>query len=793
MKAIEKPLHATADVLMKAAGIALLAALAVDAQGQRNVTWVGGGGAWEDNNNWIDDDGVPGALQPFSPDAVFIPAGTPVITFLEDFNTLDVDAGAGIANNGVMGVHNGVVNDGTITVADDGQFGIDAGALAGAGQVVLADSIGTNAAISFAPSPNPGSVTHAATHTIRGEGTIQGNYVNNGLIRAEETSGDSTATLAILGTIANNGVIRSSATGGILMQPVTLTMGATGQLIADGQPIVLGTGTIIGGSIDAINGAKLVRRDAGGTAWFSGVTINGDFDVLVTNAGIGGFGAGITNNGTITLDNLGVANGQFHMDAGSTLDGTGQLVLNRQNDNVHVTGSFTHGANHTIRGAGRIRANIVNNGSILAEPKTGGGLLRIVGNAITNNNLLQANDGATMRVEGTIVTQGAAGRIRAADGGRVELQGFATVNGGKLQTAGTGVIVDANASVLSNVTNEGEFHVLAGSTTRVNTTLVNNGTITVNPSGVAIATAIEFTNDAVLSGTGTIVLNQTFNNARITSAQSNQDITQAAGHTIRGPGRISSGFFGDGRFINHGRLEGASAAQPLLIQAQLSGSGALKDVQLGGDAFGISHTLADAGTTAIVPVEGSYNFLGFNRMLVDLAGTSPGAGYDQLNSTGPITLSNVATRLEVSLAGGFVPAPGDTFSVVTTTDTLTGTFGAVILPGHVPNFSIAWKPALYTSNSLILEVLSVTEFAGDYNADGKVDAGDYTVWRDTLGSTTNLAADGSGNGVIDSADHGVWAANYGATAPATALAVPEPAALLTHALLLLLLPTRRGP
>ena len=121
--------------------------------------------------------------------------------------------------------------------------------------------------------------------------------------------------------------------------------------------------TIIGGSIDAINGAKFVRRpDSGGSTVFSGVTINGDFDVLVTNAGIAGIGTGITNNGTLTLDNLGVANGEFYMDPGSTLDGTGQVVLNRANDSTHISGSFTHGASHTIRGVGRIHANIVNNG-----------------------------------------------------------------------------------------------------------------------------------------------------------------------------------------------------------------------------------------------------------------------------------------------------------------------------------------------------------------------------------------------------------------------------------------------
>lgn len=65
--------------------------------------------------------------------------------------------------------------------------------------------------------------------------------------------------------------------------------------------------------------------------------------------------------------------------------------------------------------------------------------------------------------------------------------------------------------------------------------------------------------------------------------------------------------------------------------------------------------------------------------------------------------------------------------------------------------------------------------AGDYNLDGVVDAADYTVYRDTLGSTTELAADGDASGAIDAADYTVWAGHYG-DGGSPGVAIPEPGA-----------------
>ena len=53
--------------------------------------------------------------------------------------------------------------------------------------------------------------------------------------------------------------------------------------------------------------------------------------------------------------------------------------------------------------------------------------------------------------------------------------------------------------------------------------------------------------------------------------------------------------------------------------------------------------------------------------------------------------------------------------------------------------------------------------SGDYNRNGVVDAADYTVWRDTLGSEVDVytVADGDGSAEVDAPDYDVWTAHFG--------------------------------
>ena len=80
-----------------------------------------------------------------------------------------------------------------------------------------------------------------------------------------------------------------------------------------------------------------------------------------------------------------------------------------------------------------------------------------------------------------------------------------------------------------------------------------------------------------------------------------------------------------------------------------------------------------------------------------------------------------------------------------------------ILQSSMRNDNVAYIPVGGTGFPKLIPAPLV----GDYNRDGKVDAADYTVWRDTLGSNTFMAADGNGNGTIDASDLTKWKTDLG--------------------------------
>ena len=119
------------------------------------------------------------------------------------------------------------------------------------------------------------------------------------------------------------------------------------------------------------------------------------------------------------------------------------------------------------------------------------------------------------------------------------------------------------------------------------------------------------------------------------------------------------------------------------------------------------------------------------------------------------------------LGNGYQPEPGSQF-LVATASTMVDT-GFALTGLNAGNFEIQ-----ISGTTLVLEATG-GGLAGDYNKNGVVDAADYVIWQDTLGSTVDLRGDGDGNGVVTQADYLFWKVRFGnSTAGAATTAVPEP-------------------
>ena len=184
----------------------------------------------------------------------------------------------------------------------------------------------------------------------------------------------------------------------------------------------------------------------------------------------------------------------------------------------------------------------------------------------------------------------------------------------------------------------------------------------------------------------------------------------------------------------------------------------------------LTNPLGIVGET--LTVEGDLTLDAGAALRLDLA--EPGT-HDRLVVTG---MARVAGVLEVGLEAGFALSEGDTFDLFDFGTTI-GSFDLFDLPAL--GSGLRWDVSqLALDGSLAI----AAGLDGDFNADGAVDAADYTWWRDKLGAVEDdvlLAGNGSEDGIVNEADYLLWKANFGQIiggAGSNAASVPEPRAYM---------------
>lgn len=289
------------------------------------------------------------------------------------------------------------------------------------------------------------------------------------------------------------------------------------------------------------------------------------------------------------------------------------------------------------------------------------------------------------------------------------------------------------------------------------TTITSPQTIYTN--SIVSVNGLEFNNTTtvVIGGSGTVELK-----ANTASGTINPTINVLGGtHQLQAPVRIAddttvtvaaSASIDFNNTVNlNGKALSISGAGVTNLNVGVTGGGTITN----------SGSLGTAGTTPIAA-----NLTSTGKLLFDLGPTNT----DFFNITGSATLSGI---LDVTLESGFTPV--GPYTLLTASGGLNAA-GLTLDPSDTGTFHIG-----IVGNSIVLS-LGGSGVNGDYNGNGVVDAADYVVWRNNVGTTNHLPNDAIG-GTIGIAQYNLWRSRFGATSGSgngavAAAAVPEPAMLV---------------
>jgi len=532
------------------------------------------------------------------------------------------------------------------------------------------------------------------------------------LTNAETIQGAGNIGNGLMGLV-NSGTINANASGNMLINVSNLNFNNTGTIEATGATLTIegpagsvnfftndnqSTATLTGGTYIA-NGANIewnagtngittlaanVTEEGGGQPYntCSGCTTNMLAGLTsITSTGsltIGGTAftdaGNFSNAGSLTIlggESFKVAT-LSQISGGSLTSGT--YVLDA---NLSLTGATqtitTNAANLTLAGGTIENANST---SALASLATNTGTLTIGGSstAVSTTATSFSNTGTLTINSGDSFT---APKLTQISG--TTLSGGTFVLAGNLDLTTAGISVATNSSTLTlegGTINSNGVNALSGLTSSTKSlTLADSANLTTASTG-------NFTN------TGTVTINS---GSTLTVGGTSHSYKQTAGTTTI-DGTLSGGTTGSASFTG----------------GKIFGAGTLKANTTVGNASGTAVTLnvGDSGKAGLLAITGTYTQLATGVMNVSIGGLTTGT-YSELTVSGTTTLGGTLT---VAIVNGLVLTAsniGDTFTVLSSTGTLSGNFTNSTVTVGSDEFSVA-----KVGNTVVLTLTSVTAAKG---------------------------------------------------------------------------------
>lgn len=407
-----------------------------------------------------------------------------------------------------------------------------------------------------------------------------------------------------------------------------------------------------------------IRKSAGaGTSnWNIDLENNGLFDI---------------QSGNVTLTGLGSANGEFRIDAGSTLT---------------LATSFGFEFRQGIQFTGDGEAVLVDTGSsagVIVNESVELNRLRVAdsGEIRSTNNMGQLQITGRLEVDGARITP----PVTVKPGARIEQSGPHESSFGDLFIEGEaeisqGILSTVDHTITIQFGGVVEIHDGAALRTAglVNLPIQNNGKIQKTMGNGTASVKADFfelffnnTGGLIHVASGTL----DFEDSNIRNEGGEWQID--SGTTVKAPGSFGGMFE-----LNAGAVRGGGT----LLVRRLNNNGGLVAP---GDSAGILNVIGDGPTGR----PGDY-LQGANGTLeIEIGGLTPGTGHDQLKIAGNATLDG---KLKLSLLNGFIPATNDEATILTAL-TRSGTFAAVDTGGLPDGLEVEME---YSATSVLVRFIN---------------------------------------------------------------------------------------
>nr|MCU0223957.1 hypothetical protein [Acidobacteriota bacterium] len=628
-------------------------------------------------------------------------------TTFNNSGTFKKSAGTGTTSISILFTSTGTVDvqSGTLSLGANGSSDVQSGTLSlganGSSTAALTVS-GASATLLFAA----GVFDLNAGTTVSGPGSVLLNSSGTLNVSTAVSIPAATTLTFLAGTLGGTGTLTTNGTfnwsGGLMTGAGVTTVNGPFHLSglvaingsrtlnnastanwssANGLGMRTGSGSVINntGTWDAqTDGAAIVNYYGGATTFNNSGTFKKSagtgttsITILFTNTGAvdvqsGTLSLGANGSSTAALTVSGAsatllfAAGVFDLNAGTTISGPGTILLNSSGTlnvatavSIPAATTFTFLAG-TLAGTGTLTANGTFNWS--GGLMTGAGVTTLNG-PLHLSGLVNINAGRTLNNTSTATWTSANGL------------GMRTGSGSVINNTGTWDAQTDGAAIVNYYLGATSFN--------------NSGTFKKSAGAGTTSISIAFTN------TGTVDVQSGTLNVSGSSYKQTAGVTRLTGGALSSTSSIA---------IQGGVLAGSGTVTgPVTV----SGTGVLSP--------GLS-----PGTLSLV---GNYTQQGpagaFN---VEIGGTTPGSQYDRVDVSGAGSVATLAGVLNVSLVDSFVPAAGDSFTIMTyPSHTGTYTLNLPTLP------CLGWK-ATYGATELVLTAFPLpTEVTGLAFPSTKVD------------------------------------------------------------------------